>query len=172
MAQAGYMAEAQARRPSAALTILWIGLVAGTLDITENLLYNATRHVTPTMIFRYIASGLVGVPTALKLGGAALTLGVVIHFCIALTWTAIFYAASAKIPALVKHAVISGLAYGVVVYLVMNFLVLPLTRIPPRRPPTLVSVVNALLPLLFCIGLAISLLVRYVRLKEGAQASA
>jgi hypothetical protein len=172
MAQAGYMVEAEARRSNAAISILWIGLVAGTLDITENLLYNATRNVTPAMVFRYIAGGLVGGQEALKLGGAAIALGVVIHFCIAITWTAIFYVASGKIPALVKHAVMSGLAYGVVVYLVMNFVVLPLTRVPPRRAPTLVSVVNALLPLLLCIGLGISLLVRYVRLKEEARATA
>lgn len=171
MAQTGAMAVTQARRPNPVLSVLWIGLVAGILDISENLILNYRRGVTPAMVFRYIASGLVGAPEAVKLGGAAIALGVVIHFCIAMTWTAIFYAASAKIPALVRHAVTCGLAYGVLVYLVMNFVVLPLTLIPPRKPPTLVSVVNALLPLLVCIGLTIALLTRYVRLQaEGAPA--
>ena len=27
--------------------ILWIGLVAGTLDITENIVFNALRRITP-----------------------------------------------------------------------------------------------------------------------------
>jgi hypothetical protein len=167
MGQGSVIAATRVRQPNPVLSVLWIGLVAGILDISENLILNYRRGVTPAMVFRYIASGLVGAPEAVKLGGAAIALGVVIHFCIALTWTTIFYAASAKVPALVKHAVTSGLAYGVVVYLVMNFAVLPLTRIPPRKPPTLVSVVNALLPLLVCIGLAIALLTRYVRLQAA-----
>jgi hypothetical protein len=40
-------------------TILWIGLVAGTLDITENIVFNAFRGVTPWRIFQFIASGLI-----------------------------------------------------------------------------------------------------------------
>ena len=41
-------------------TILWIGLVAGTLDITENLVFSQLRGVTPWRVFQYIASGLIG----------------------------------------------------------------------------------------------------------------
>ena len=41
-------------------TILWIGLVAGTLDITENLVFRQLRGVTPWRVFQYIASGLIG----------------------------------------------------------------------------------------------------------------
>jgi hypothetical protein len=39
--------------------ILWIGLVAGTLDITENIVFNAFRGITPWRIFQFIASGLI-----------------------------------------------------------------------------------------------------------------
>ncbi len=39
-------------------TILWIGLVAGTLDIAENLVFSQLRGVTPWRVFQYIASGL------------------------------------------------------------------------------------------------------------------
>jgi hypothetical protein len=37
-------------------TILWIGLVARTLDITENIVFNAFRGMTPLRIFQFIAS--------------------------------------------------------------------------------------------------------------------
>jgi len=140
---------------------LWIGLVAGTLDISENILYNHFRAVTPTMIFQYIASGLIGMQ-AFQMGGTSLAMGVVIHYLIALTWTAIFYVASRRLGVLRERPVISGLLYGVVVYGVMTYIVLPLTRVPPpRHPPTWITRVNALLPLLFCIGLTIALLVRW-----------
>lgn len=173
MAQAQTMAIAQPRERNAVLTILWIGMIAGILDISENIIWNSFRNVTSAMIFRHIASGLIGTSAAVKAGGAVIALGVVIHFCIALTWTAIFYIASGKIPALVKYPVISGLVYGAIIYLVMTYIVLPLTRVPPaRRPPTLVSRINAISALLFCIGLTVSLLVRWVRTRSGELADA
>ena len=147
--------------PRAVWTVIWIGLIAGTLDIGENLIYNHFRSITPTMVFQYIASGLIGM-ASFEMGGASVALGVAIHFAIALTWTAIFYVASRRIAVMGEHPVITGLVYGVIVYVVMNFMVLPLTRVPPLRlTQTLMTRINALLPLLFCIGLTISLLVRW-----------
>ena len=149
-------------RPAAITTILWIGLVAGTLDISYNLIYNAFRHVTPAMVFRFIASGLVGVPRIEQMGAAGIALGVIVHYCIAIAWTVIFYAASRKIAMLWRRPAISGLLYGCIVFVVMNFIVVPLSNVPHlKRHFTLFTwfyVVVA--PLLFCIGLTISLLVR------------
>jgi hypothetical protein len=42
------------------LTVLAIGLIAGTLDIGENLIFNQLRGVAPWTVFQYIASGLMG----------------------------------------------------------------------------------------------------------------
>ena len=39
--------------------ILRTGLI-GTLDITDNFIFNEFRGITPTMLFHYIASGLLG----------------------------------------------------------------------------------------------------------------
>jgi hypothetical protein len=62
---------------------------------------------------------------------------------------------------LTRRPVLSGFVYGVVVYLVMNFVILPMTRIPHRPAPiTLISRINAVLALMFCIGLPIALLLR------------
>jgi hypothetical protein len=49
-----------ANKVSSLLVVLWIGLLAGTLDITENLIFNQLRGISPKMVFQYIASGLVG----------------------------------------------------------------------------------------------------------------
>jgi len=48
--------------------MLWIGLLAATLDITENLVFNLFRGITPWKVFQYIASGLIGTQ-AFALGG-------------------------------------------------------------------------------------------------------
>jgi hypothetical protein len=140
--------------------ILWITLVAGTLDINENIIFNAFRHVTPYMIFQYIASGLVGMKS-FDAGMASVALGVAIHYAIALAWTIVFFAASRKLEILIRRPVICGLLYGGVVYVTMNFVVLPLTRVPhAEKAMTLASRINGVAALLFCIGLTIALLVR------------
>ena len=148
-------------RPWSFRTVLWIGLVAGTLDISENLIFNAFRGITPKMVFQFIAAGLVG-SESVRMGWASVGLGVVLHYFIALSWTAIFYTAARKLPILVRRPVVSGLLYGGFVSLFMTLIVLPLSRFPP--PPAamaLASRVSGVLALLFCIGLTVSLLVRW-----------
>ncbi len=148
------------RKIRSLLTILWIGLFAGTLDIADNLIFNQVRGITPKMVFRYIASGLIG--TQASRGGLpSVALGVAVHYTIALIWTGVFYAASRKFAILSRRPVLSGLVYGGAVYLFMNFIVLPLSGVPhPRSAVTIASRVNGVLALLFFIGLPISLLMR------------
>jgi hypothetical protein len=145
---------------SAVGSVVRIGLIAGTLDITENLIFNAFRHITPTQIFQYIASGLTGA-WAFHAGMAPVALGVAIHYTIALFWTAVYYAASRWFGILIRRPVVCGLVYGGVVYLIMNFVVLPLTRVPhARAAATLASRVSGVLALLLCVGLTIAVLVK------------
>jgi len=149
------------KRPNAIPLILRIGLIAGTLDITDNLIFNYFRGITPKMVFQYIASGLIGMK-AFDAGSASVALGVALHYAIALTWTAVFYAASRKLTILHRRPVISGLLYGAAVYLFMNFAVVPLSRVPHvHNLITLANRINGILALLLCIGLTISLLVRH-----------
>jgi hypothetical protein len=144
----------------ALVTILWIGLFAGTLDIADNLIFNQLRGITPKMVFQYIASGLTGMQ-AFRGGLPSVALGVGLHYTIALIWTGVFYAASRKLAILSRRPVLSGLVYGGVIYLFMNFIILPLSGVPhPRSAVTIASRINGVLALLFFIGLPISLLVR------------
>lgn len=139
-------------------SVVQTGLIAGTLDITENIVFNAFRHITPAMIFQYIASGLTGA-WAFHAGGQSVALGVAIHYTIAMFWTVLYWVLSGPMPILIRRPVTCGLLYGGLVYIVMNFVVLPLTRIPhPHAAVTLASRISALLPLLVCIGLTVALL--------------
>lgn len=141
-------------------TVFWIGLVAGTLDITENIIFNDFRGVTMKMIFQYIASGLIGMKS-FGLGAESVALGVAIHYAIAMTWTVVFYFLSRKLLILTRQAASCGIVYGGVVYIIMNFVVLPLTAVPhSTKAVTLASRVSGVLALLFCIGLTIALLTR------------
>jgi hypothetical protein len=147
------------RRPRLYWAVIRIAMIAGTLDITDSLIFNQLRGISPARVFRYIASGLIGTRAA-RGGMEVVALGVVLHYLIALTWTAIFYVASGKFSILLRRPVICGLLYGGVVYLFMNWVVLPLSAIPVRNAITTASRINGVLALLFCIGLTVSLLTR------------
>lgn len=154
---------ASAARPARAgayRTILWIGLVAGTLDIAENLILNLFRQITPTMVFQYIASGLLGM-RAFQAGWASVALGVGLHYFIALTWTVVFYLASRTLTVMLRRPVVSGLVYGGIAYGFINWVVLPWSGVPhAAKPMSVASRISGVLALLFCIGLTISLLTR------------
>jgi hypothetical protein len=62
---------------------------------------------------------------------------------------------------LLRRPILSGLLYGVLVYAIMNFIVLPLSAVPPRPSAATIFVrANAVLALMFCIGLPIALLLK------------
>ena len=101
------------------LVVLWIGLLAGTLDITENLIFNQLRGISPKMVFQYIASGLVG-RKAFQGGLGSVALGVVLHYAIALIWTGMFYLASRRVLIAIRRPIVSGLLYSCAIYLFMK----------------------------------------------------
>jgi hypothetical protein len=146
-------------KPKAYRAILWGGLIAGTLDILAAFVNSGLRGVSPARVLQAIASGLLGADS-FKGGFATAVFGLVLHFFIATTATAVYYAASRKLKVLVDQPIVCGLAYGVPVYLVMNHLVLPLSAVPFKPPHTLDAVVTAALILMFCVGLPIGLVVR------------
>ena len=142
------------------------GLVAGTLDISDAFLFYGVRsHVAPGLILKSIASGLLGKAAfAGGLGTEALGLG--IHFFIATCWAALFCLLAARMGWMVRHAVWAGLWYGLVVYAVMNFVVLPLTRATPQHQHGVV-LVNAILALMVCIGMTVAVVNRWVLRRRG-----
>ena len=138
--------------------IFWAGLIAGTLDITAAFITSALRGGTPLRLLRFIAGGLLG-PAAFQGGPGTAALGLALHFLIATSWAAVYYAASRKLPLLVRQAVVCGLLYGIAVWCVMNLVILPLSALP-KPTFTLSGVLIGATILMFCIGLPIALIVR------------
>ena len=104
-----------------------------------------------------IASGLLG-QRSFEGGMATAGLGLGIHFLIAFTAAAVFYAASRKFSSLTQHAVVSGLLYGIAVYIFMYWIVVPLA-FPTARHSTSRDVTAVIIHIVL-IGLPISLVVR------------
>jgi hypothetical protein len=113
--------------------ILIGGLVAGALDIAFACTFAYVRAgVPPAAVGRFIASGLLG--SAAKGGGAAIVaLGFALHFVIALGAATVFVLASRKIRLMTEQPFVAGPIFGVCVYLVMNFVVRPLSLVPPWK---------------------------------------
>jgi hypothetical protein len=139
--------------------IFWGGLIAGTLDICAAFLTAWLRAgVGPIGLLQYVASGALG-PAAFQGGVKTALVGLALHFLIATIWTTIFYLASRKWLFLVERPIQFGLLYGIGVYLIMTFVVVPLSYVTPR-PVTITGRTIGILTIMFCVGLPIALIVR------------
>jgi hypothetical protein len=140
--------------------VVTAGLIAGLLDIGYVLVvFGLWRGANSIKILQGIAAALVGRDAAMSGGFAMAALGLAIHFAIALSVTAVFYALSRKARLLVEQPLIGGPLFGAAVWLVMQFAVLPLTATPPKSfPPPQWWVV--FIAHLVCVGLPIALVVR------------
>ena len=136
-------------------------MLAGILDLTYAIVVYGFLGAKPIRILQGIASGLLGA-SSFQGGVKTAALGTALHFLIALGAAAVYYALSRKIALLTKRPVVSGLIYGVAVYLFMNFIVLPLSAVH-RAHLTTNSIVIGLIPILFCVGLPIALIVHRYR---------
>ncbi|HZT59945.1 MAG TPA: hypothetical protein VFA21_15145 [Pyrinomonadaceae bacterium] len=147
-------------RPRASRAIILGGLIAGTLDITYAFVFYGVRNgLSPARILQSVASGLLGAD-AFKGGFGTDALGLFCHYLIAFTAAALYYAASRKLTFLLNHAVVCGVIYGVVIYVVMNYVVVPLSAVPPRGTAAPVVFITGLLVHMFFIGLPIALATR------------
>lgn len=107
----------------AALAILVGGLAAGTLDVGAAALIG---RVDPRVILRFIAGGVQGA-TALQGGAASAWLGLFLQWGMSLVIATVFVLAALRLRWLTVRPVTAGLAYGVVVFVVMNYVVMPLS---------------------------------------------
>jgi len=131
-------------------------LTAGLLDIAYAIVFSYFRSGTrPERVLQSVSSGALG-RDAYAGGAATAALGLGFHFLIAFTITAIFFAAAARMPALTRRPLITGALYGIGVYLVMNFVVIPLSRIGPLPRPGAGVMITGVLVHMFLIGVPIA----------------
>jgi len=143
---------------STLIAILLGGFIAGTLDIGAAALING---VNPVVILLVVASGVLG-KAAFHGGLPAAGLGILLQWAMSLLIAAVYVLASDRLPVLKRHWPTGGMAYGVGVFIVMNYLVMPLSavgRMPQFTAPTFAG--NVLTMLAF--GLLIAYFAREPR---------
>lgn len=133
------------RRHGIWTAILLGGLIAGTIDIGAAALITGR---SPVFILHVIAGGLLG-KTAITSGGmGASVLGLVLQWVMSIVIAAVYVLGKQFVPLLTRSWIVSGLAYGAVVFFAMNYVVVPLSayhRMPQFSWPWFAENMTAML---------------------------
>ena len=107
--------------------------IAGTLDILFAMILTLLFGREIGAMLRYVASG--PFPAATEMGAAGAILGLLVHFALMAIMVAAFVIAVSRRPSLNRNPILAGIVYGLITYVVMNWLVVPLrfdTPLPPK----------------------------------------
>ncbi|HEY9254425.1 MAG TPA: hypothetical protein VIP30_07815 [Stenotrophomonas sp.] len=145
--------------------VLWGGLLAGLFDFCYATGLWALKGVPPVRVWQAVASGLLG-REAFAHGRATAALGIVLHFSITCVMAWAFWFGSRRMHWLREHPWRAGLAYGLWLYVAMNYIVLPLSAMPASHAAPTVGKIALDLLVHLVIGLIISMTVyRHDRLR-------
>jgi hypothetical protein len=105
------------------------GLLAGALDISYAFIVYGplTYKLSPVAVLQSVAAGWLGEDAANAHGALAALLGLGTHLMLATAMAAVFVVSATRLPALKRHPLMWGLVYGFGLYVVMTYLVLPLS---------------------------------------------
>jgi hypothetical protein len=108
---------------------------------------------------QYVASGAMG-NAAFTGGLATALLGVILECIMTFIIAGIFILSAGRIPILRRHLIPGSLLYGFGVFIVMNFIVLPLSAAPALPAPPLWLLIELVLEHILLIGLPLGILVK------------
>lgn len=135
--------------------------VCGTLDILYAMILTAMADRPIGEMLRFVASG--PFPQAPSMGAAGAILGLVVHFVLMAIMVTVFVLAVRARPGLLDKPLLSGLAYGLLTYAVMNLVVLPV-RFDSPLPLAPMQIARQLFAHIALVGLPIAFITRsYLR---------
>ncbi len=144
------------REKSKSMTILLTCLLTGTLDAIAAILIS--YKIPPAIIFKFIASGWFGRP-ALSGGTGMVLMGLIFHYIIAAGFSVSLFLAYPVMTRIFKNKYLAGLTYGILIWLVMNFIVLPFTNIPKSHTHiNAAGLIKGVAALVICVGMPIALI--------------
>jgi hypothetical protein len=136
--------------------ILLLTAVSGTLDILFAMILTMTigKGDIPKML-RGVASG--PFPQATEWGSSGAILGLATHFTLMAIMATVFVVAARRYPDIVAHPIKWGIIYGLITYVVMNWIVVPL-RFDLPLPPKTVSIFTQLFAHIVLVGIPFGLI--------------
>jgi len=115
--------------------------ISGTLDILFAMILTVLFGREIPKMLRFVASG--PFPSAVKMGTGGAILGLIVHFALmAIMATCLTLLVRWK-PERLDTPLLTGIAYGVITYFIMNWAVVPLRFHTPLPPKTLSIVTQA-----------------------------
>lgn len=135
-------------------TIAWATLVAGTLDILSAFVFAGAV----VSVLRTVASGPFG--NAIAEGPAGAALGLLTHFAIMAVMVMAYVLAARRLPALNRYWPLAGLLYGLALWLVMYWIVLPLRWSSYQTPHEALAIAKQLFSHCILVGLPIAWITR------------
>jgi len=151
------------RRKSKFVTVIQTCLLTGTLDALAAILIS--YQIPPAVIFKFIASGWFG-REAMSGGTSMVLWGLIFHYLIAAFFTVTLLLLYPLIAKALKNKYLIGIIYGLAIWVIMNFVVLPMTNIPKSRGHLeLISLLKGIAALIICIGLPVALIADHERVK-------
>jgi hypothetical protein len=140
-------------------------LVAGSFDLLFAISFWSSQGMPAGTVLRGIASGIYG-PGAFGGGPAILAIGLTLHYAMVAFMALVLWMAGRFAPMLARHRWPVGILYGALLYGVMNYIVVPLSR-APLGPPVWPTALADLAAHMCLVGAPLALLV----LRRPAQAS-
>ena len=137
------------------------GLILGMLHliIQSWFVYSLVQKNPLISVLQYVASGAIG-NAAFAGGPATALLGLVLDFLMTTLMAGVFILGADRIPLLRRYVIPGSLLYGFGVFIVMNFIVLPLSAAPPLPAPPMWLFIEMILEHLLLIGLPLGILVQ------------
>src|SRR5688500_18718690 len=146
-------------------TILIIGLLAGTLDALGAIV---VYQAEPAGLFKFIARGAFGAGRAFSGGVEMVMWGILFHYFIAYAWTTLFFFLYPTASFMRKNKYVTGLLYGIFVWIIMNRVILPLSEIP-QQPFNIRGALIGASILMVAIGLPIAILTHRYYSRKGIE---
>jgi uncharacterized membrane protein YagU involved in acid resistance len=139
--------------------IFWAGLLCGCMDISAAFITWYPKGVKPARLLRGIAAGLLG-SKSFSGGVSTAVLGACIHFTVAFSAATVFYLASRKLNFMTRQPFLYGPLYGILVYLFMYWVVMPLSARHPA-PFSWTNTIIAIITHIICVGTPIAVVESY-----------
>lgn len=138
-----------------ARTIALATLVAGALDIIFAMTLTTLYGRDIGNMLRYVGSG--PFPAVAEMGAAGAAIGLLTHFGLMAIMAAAFVLAVRQKPALIQKPMLAALAYGLITYVAMNLIVVPL-RFDTPLPPKPMSITTQLFAHIVLVGIPMALI--------------
>jgi uncharacterized membrane protein YagU involved in acid resistance len=145
-------------RPSLLLVIAGAAVLIGTLDLIDAFVFFGHLGVPAIRVPQSIATGFLG-QLAYHDGMISAAFGVMLHYLIAFSIAGVYFYISGELP-LYRRPVLSGAIYGIVVYCVMNYIVIPISNFYPQPHFAVRPFINGILGHILLIGIPLGLIAR------------